>query len=284
MQTLAGIDADTCRNVEQGRAPLRYNTAATFLMFANVSALWLATGEGEQKSIIPLPSLKSFGLPEDALFVEVFDLHVRPHWVSDIGEDTQAGQLTHIARSHHIKRWFHANNLAAYSRNEWLPRVPDSKLTEFFRKLHSAAEALVNQYPPLSPEEYLERRTAMATLDADYNATRGLTPITAERNLSPMKSPLAKLIDRVRDATRLKGMKAELAKSLNVPAPRVSEWLRSMDPVEPSGETTLRLLQWVEQQERQQNKSPGSAITLPEPKTQSKASNEKKPKSSPQER
>jgi transcriptional regulator with XRE-family HTH domain len=270
MQYLAGIDADTCRNVEEGRAPLRYNTAAEFVMFAKASALWLATGEGRQDSHIGLPSLKSLGLHEDSLFVDVFDLRIRPRWVSGIGEDTQRG---------HTVRWSHLNNLAAWLRNVWLPCVPESELMDFSDKLRVAADAAIRQYPQVSPDEVLERRTALAALDADYEAKKILTAVTSQRNIPAVKSPLARLIDRVRAATRPKGMKADLAKSLNVPAPRVSEWLRPTDPVIPSGETTLRLLQWVERQERQQNKGSGSMSVPSEPKTQLKGSNEKKPQS-----
>ena len=282
MQALAGIDADTCRNVEQGRAPLRYNTAASVLMFAKVSALWLATGQGGQESIIPLPSLKSLGVPEDALFVEVFDLHIRPHWVSDIGDDTEAGQLTHIGRSHHLERWFEANNLAARARNDWFPCVPDSKLTEFSRKLRQAGEAALNQYPPVSPEECLERRTAMSTLDADYDAKRVLTDVVPKDNIRAMQDEMQKLIARLIKATAARNQKAAMAKWLGVSLSSVSNWLAGRK--EPSGKTTLRLLQWVEQQERQQNKGTGRDTPPPAPKTQSKASNEKKPQSGRQER
>ena len=282
MQILAGIDADTCRNVEQGRAPLRYNTAAAFLMFAKVGALWLATGEGEQESIIPLPSLKSLGLPEDALFVEVFDRHIRPHWVSDIGDDTEAGQLTHIARAHHLERWFHANNLAAWSRNEWLPRVPDSKLAEFSRKLRNAAEAAVSQYPPVSPDEYLERRTALATLDADYDAKKILTDVVLTDNIAAMQDQMLKLRARLIKATVRRGQKAALAKWLKVPTSSISPWLAGRK--QPSGDTTLRLLQWVEQQERQQNQSPGSATTPPGRKTRLRKSSNEQTKSGQRKR
>ena len=279
MQILAGIDADTCRNVEQGRAPLRYNTAAAFLMFAKVGALWLAAGEGEQESIIPLPSLKSLGLPEDALFVEVFDRHIRPHWVSDIGDDTEAGQLTHIARAHHLERWFHANNLAAWSRNEWLPRVPDSKLAEFSRKLRNAAEAAISQYPPVSPDEYLERRTALATLDANYDAKRVLTSVSESVILHPMKSELQELLGAARRLTKSRGMKTRLAKDLGVPLPRVSDWLAGN--YLPSGKRALQLREWVHHAQEVQQNAPGSACNTAKGKaTRRKAVYEKKATSS----
>ena len=104
-----------------------------------------------------------------------------------------------------------------------------------------------------------------------------LTCITPQSNVAPMQSEILKVIQRLRKATAPRGKKAELARFMDVDPPRVSEWLSNSK--KPSGETTLRLLHWVEQQERQQNKGSGSVDPRPEPKTQSKASNEKKPKS-----
>jgi DNA-binding transcriptional regulator YdaS (Cro superfamily) len=92
-----------------------------------------------------------------------------------------------------------------------------------------------------------------------------------------MQDQMQRLRGRLIRATAVRGQKAALAKWLGVSMSSVSTWLAGTK--EPSGETTLRLLQWAEQHERQQNKSPGSATTPPEVKTQTKAKNETKPKS-----
>jgi DNA-binding transcriptional regulator YiaG len=49
-------------------------------------------------------------------------------------------------------------------------------------------------------------------------------------------------------ATSGRGAKSALAKYMGVPLPNVSQWLSG--DREPSGETTLQLLNWVEHQER----------------------------------
>jgi hypothetical protein len=72
-------------------------------------------------------------------------------------------------------------------------------------------------------------------------------------------------------------MKSRLAEALHVPLPRISDWLAGN--YLPSGERALKLAQWVSQQQAKQTTSPGGAQTPPRPKTQSKASNEKKPQS-----
>jgi transcriptional regulator with XRE-family HTH domain len=89
---------------------------------------------------------------------------------------------------------------------------------------------------------------------------------------------MRQLIRRLRNATEKRGMKAKLARAMGVPLQRVSEWLGSVK--EPSGKTTFKLLQWVRQQEGQQE-SPGSAQTPPEPKTRSTQISHEKRKSNP---
>jgi hypothetical protein len=93
-----------------------------------------------------------------------------------------------------------------------------------------------------------------------------------------MKSELQELLMAARRLTESRGMKSKLAKALIVPLPRVSDWLAGK--YLPSGGRALKLREWVrDQQERQQKQSAGSVLPPPAPKTQSKASNEKKPKS-----
>jgi DNA-binding transcriptional regulator YiaG len=103
-----------------------------------------------------------------------------------------------------------------------------------------------------------------------------LTEVTPERNLAGM-TEIAFLLQRLKRA--LEGVrKGDLARSLKVPLPRVSEWLSGR--VMPSGETALRLLQWVEQRERKPN-APDSATNAVKGKaTRRKVVYEKKPTSS----
>jgi transcriptional regulator with XRE-family HTH domain len=93
-----------------------------------------------------------------------------------------------------------------------------------------------------------------------------LTDITPQSNLPSMQSEIAKVVQRLKNATAPRGKKAELARFLAVEPPRVSEWLSG--DKHPSGETTLRLLHWIVQQERQQTKSPGSVSAPPGRKKQ----------------
>lgn len=73
--------------------------------------------------------------------------------------------------------------------------------------------------------------------------------ITNKGNIEGVKERLPELLARLKRATQKRGKKAELARYLGVALPKVSRWLSGKP--EPGGETTLRLLSWVEQQERQ---------------------------------
>jgi transcriptional regulator with XRE-family HTH domain len=89
------------------------------------------------------------------------------------------------------------------------------------------------------------------SLEQQNSSRKLLTDVTDFAKLPPVKSPMANLLDRLKEATSRRGMKTTLAKFMGVALANVSQWLSGER--EPGGETTLRLLRWVEQQERQQN-------------------------------
>jgi DNA-binding transcriptional regulator YiaG len=76
----------------------------------------------------------------------------------------------------------------------------------------------------------------------------GLTHISVSAKRGDVKAQLPNLLERLRKATAERGKKSTLAKFLGVPLANVSQWLSGVR--EPGGETTLRMLHWVEQQER----------------------------------
>jgi len=77
---------------------------------------------------------------------------------------------------------------------------------------------------------------------------------------------LAELRRTLKTITAGYGGKANLARFLGVPGSSVSAWIAGTK--EPGGETTLKLLNWIEQQKGQQ-KSAGSVPPPPAPKVQS---------------
>ena len=67
-------------------------------------------------------------------------------------------------------------------------------------------------------------------------------------NNDDVKPNIEALIARLRKATTQRGQKAALAKFLGVHRVQVSQWLAGKP--EPSGDITLKMLHWVEHQER----------------------------------
>jgi hypothetical protein len=133
------------------------------------------------------------------------------------------------------------------------------------RVLDDYRETLIE---PLMPPRSWEGKTKSSSV---------LTGVSDSSKSSGMKSPMLDLLNRLKRATSKPGSKTVLAAYMKVKPANISQWLHGHQ--KPSGETTLRLLQWVEQQEAQQKQSPGSATTPPGPTTQSKKANEKQSKS-----
>jgi DNA-binding transcriptional regulator YdaS (Cro superfamily) len=108
----------------------------------------------------------------------------------------------------------------------------------------------------------------------DVHAKRKvLTMVSESVKQSPMKAQLPSLLERLKKATEERGSKSALAAYLGLPLASISQWLSG--DREPGGETTLRLLHWVEQQERQPN-ALSSAINTAKGKTQVHKSQDEK--------
>jgi hypothetical protein len=73
------------------------------------------------------------------------------------------------------------------------------------------------------------------------------------------------LLAKLNRLTQEPGKKTELADFLGAPLASVSRWLSGKR--DPGGETTLKLLRWVQEQESQP-KAPGSATNAAKGKTQ----------------
>jgi transcriptional regulator with XRE-family HTH domain len=79
-----------------------------------------------------------------------------------------------------------------------------------------------------------------------------LDTVHATVNSDDVKAQWPLLKKRLKAATAVAGSKTQLAEFVGVKLASVSQWLSDSESQrEPGAETTLRLLQWVEQQERQ---------------------------------
>ena len=110
--------------------------------------------------------------------------------------------------------------------------------------------------PVADCERYLKamKRLLDSLRDADKNnplnsKNRPLTNVSVFGNNEGVRAILPALIKRLQEATKERGSKTALAKFMGLPLPKISQWLSGEH--EPGGENTLKLLHWVEQQERQ---------------------------------
>ena len=120
----------------------------------------------------------------------------------------------------------------------------------------------------------------MAANLAKDSQNLGLTNVSEYANVRLVKSQLLGLLDRLKMATERRGMKSALAKYLGVPLASVSQWLSG--DREPGGETTLKMLRWVQEQESQPNTLGSASNTTKGNATQVRSSKVyEKPKPSP---
>jgi transcriptional regulator with XRE-family HTH domain len=279
------LSAGVIARVELGRMPLRYVDAKKLLRALSpgarfepdlrpINPLWLAEGIEPERVDWPLilPKNHHLGVDPSASFSNAIQLHraLIMRLVQDPAQVTLPESWLPAYCSHwdilHVKAYGFQRDATIVER---LLRTSAEKLAS----ASSLARSILDDYRATLAEVALLR-----CREAEKRAERKLlSDVTKSRNIAGMKSHLAFLRIRLARTTAGRGDKAKLAKFLRVPAPRVSEWLRG--DIDPSGETCLKLLYWVEEQEAKQTTGSGGGDTPPEPKIQSKASNEKKPQS-----
>ena len=202
-----------------------------------------------------------------------------------------AGEVFKIARAFKTTmEWFFESipyDASSPDAIKFLPpaQVPADQVPPALRNLYAALFELTS-----TPEghETIRRAFGAAAQAMSAATQRGtskesstlvLTNVVLKDNISAMQDEMQKLIARLIRATAARNQKAALAKWLGVSLSSVSTWLAGRKA--PSGKTTLRLLQWVEQHEAQQKQSPDSALTpaglTQKKKHHAKQSSESKP-------
>lgn len=275
---IAGTPADVLTRVELGRMPLRYEDARSLLPalragrlsplpdFRVMNPLWLVSGEGPAQLEWPLflPDSDSLGLPYRLAFSEFVNTH---------------RQL-----------------LLRLCKHDPEPALPESWLEPYLRYLMSMEGEAGAAYHVLDVVETVFLRSAKELIRTSQSAGRcldtwlahkerrpkdfsrkALTQLPESEKMHGVKFEMETILSAVRRLTLARGSKNALAKALVVSPSRVSEWLSGK--CEPDGRKALLLLNWVLERRANETEGPGSAATPSEPKTQSKVSNEKKPKS-----
>lgn len=209
-------DASALVRIELGRVPLRYLMARKFWQkMPQLNPLFLSAGKAPLRLELPLwlPQPKDIDVPHDALFSAVIERY-----------STELMTLLGPKETHRLPpSWipaqrFYLDLLRFKAHNE---ELKIRGFSEWIDQLEASGQ---------------EKRTSL------------LTEAETRSNVAGVKSPLKSLVADVNRLASKPGKKSELAKFLKAPPASVSRWLSGER--EPGGETTLKLLEWVEQQKR----------------------------------
>ena len=216
-----GTDSNRLATYESGRVPLRFSVFLAAFKRWDVNPVWLATGLQNPFYDGPaeLEMLES-QVPPNSLFSYAFD-----HFLQPFCDDRQRfidGIAKHV--SGRIQDLI-GEIIADPAPQKSLSDEVAAGLSMRLCKLGSLLGL------------YLQRKKVLT--DSSLKS----------RNAAVTYLTLEQLLAKLRAKTSTRGGMATLAKALGVPQARVSEWLSGAK--EPGGKMTLKLLNWVQEQERE---------------------------------
>jgi DNA-binding transcriptional regulator YiaG len=303
----AGLDISALVRYEHCRAALKYVDASRLIRAFRLNPEWLATGAGSPVLFFDDRQFAE-AIPARALFSEVYDRFVVPELKKQRAESERWTELhrnpparlrtemldysakvearakvlredlesraTRIAKLEARLNALRTDLECRARRSIKLEHRLNSMRTDlesgqvYCAKLEAFVTGIRRRLGGESDQAYWTKIRALSAAMQNATPERNLlTGVTPERKTDGM-TEIELLLQRLKRA--LEGVKkGDLARKLDVPLPRLSEWLSGR--VIPSGETTLRLLHWVEQQERQPN-TLGSASNTTKGKTQVRSS------------
>lgn len=261
-----GVTASKLKSYEYGRVPLPYLFAAKLCRTFGINPVWLVEGKElmrvENEDLLN-PKIES-EIRSRTLFSFAYNAFIKPHLSEGEGGKFQksvrkiepqlanAGLVINFPRS---VGTIDADTLIAMLAKTFSPfvsKLPPTLRFSLFRDLVNASK----EFEKLHLEEIMAFEKAHKpavsqdeTLKLQSLPKKDLTYVSESVKHDDVQAQLPKFIERLKMATRERGQKTTLAKYLGVPLASVSQWLSGER--EPGGETTLRMLHWVEQQERQ---------------------------------
>jgi transcriptional regulator with XRE-family HTH domain len=259
---LTGIERSTLANYEAGVTALTYEKSRRICYRLNVNQRWLATGIQPQIPYFDLSPNLEFSIKENSLFSKAFDDILRPEierrfaeLIQFLGEDAvMTGNYEDAIFDNLHLVGEEAGPAAAFYITKAIAMrgklMPEPLQAKFAQTLMKAEQSFLNHNrEEIEKLSEVSRSVEKAIQKGIGNTKFGLTVKVTSLTSDFVKPVLPKLIERLRRATKHHGSKAALAKWLGVHRQMVTDWLSGKQ--EPGGEITLRLLQWVEQQERQ---------------------------------
>jgi DNA-binding XRE family transcriptional regulator len=276
-----GVTRDRVASVENKRVSLKWPMGFAICRSFNVSQLWLAKGVEPIHPFFDLHGTQDWNAIPDATPFSVVcngplseDLALRHDLLME-----SAGAISRPG----LASAFYAK--AQDYLNEELALVPEVCRLAFLDGLPAALTRLAAKVEVRSIQDVLqniskneEAKPSAAPEACKNKSTSLLTEPASYAKLVPVKSQLDNLLAGLDRLVKEPGSKTALADFLGAPLASVSRWLSGKR--EPGREITLKMLRWVEQQERQQN-TPGSATNTTKGKTQLSKSSYEKPKPGP---
>jgi len=250
---LVQIDSSRLASYEHARVPIRFDMALKLGRLADVSLRWLAEGVEPKKNRFRISESLLAQIPKNCLFSEAWQHLLKPSFDQAIKKfeartkskldgrtlkcsDITVGGIVGVG-------YISASNILSFLNEDLsgvLKSIPPHLLEGFYAEITNTWRHFVN-LNIIEIHEWESRMKNLPKKDLPH-------PATFDKK-SEVKPQLPNLLERLNRATRESGKMSALADYLKVPLASVSRWLSGKR--EPGGEIALKLLQWVEQQERQ---------------------------------
>jgi len=243
-------------SIEHALTPLNYEVAWKIKEVFGLSLMWLVDGNypPNERDIGRWPAPETLVNPRELLS------EVEKEMWANIDPDAELKRYNKIKKEDIYNPG--AASLAVSLKEDivnWMARIPEDMAFAFYQELIKFAEDYLDECPAVSEIKVALRERALKWNEMQDEINRRLRlrmakkkPIdifSKKENIGGVKPLLPALIQRLKNVTGERGKKTALANFLDVSPAMVSQWLSG--DREPGGETTLRLLTWVEQEERQ---------------------------------
>lgn len=256
-----GCDAGQIERIELGRAALKYGMASMITKRFSVDGQWLATGKESLYGRTILEAASEIGVDEKARLSGVFDEVIQPITEAANAEilppgepiskasDAFAGATNRVSRAHALKR----------DVDRWLADIPFEQIDSFLDNVRARANELMASYPADAWNERALRRALMAKIrerekkpDPDKDVGKSeLTYCDTSHTKGAVKDRWPRLKRELQRATASKGLKARLARFLDVDPSMLSKWLtESNEAREPGAEYCLQMMAWLDDLKR----------------------------------
>jgi transcriptional regulator with XRE-family HTH domain len=250
---MLGISRSRVASYEYAKAPIKYGLGNQFCSRFGINQRWFATGEPPMLPYFLISQAFASKLDTESLFSAVFDDYLDAHLEQAelelkrlVGDrafytgDFESGMLHNIARvgesPSEAIRFYLVKQVLMYC-----SRLPEDLRVEYGNSLMEASEAFIKKH----------RRTidkVFSSAQRPQLEKKDLTEASYQNTTENVKELLPNLRKKLNKLTQSAGKKSELADFVEAPLASVSRWLSG--DREPGGEVTLKLLKWVEQEER----------------------------------